>query len=88
MTLDHVIPRAEWKRSKKLGTPTNWTNIVTACHKCNSVKADKSLKDCGLHLMRPPVIPNNANFIIGLAPWSKIEKEWVDYLPPLYLSFQ
>jgi 5-methylcytosine-specific restriction endonuclease McrA len=33
LTYDHVIPRS-------LGGKTEWTNIVTACLKCNAQKAD------------------------------------------------
>ena len=33
LTLDHVIPKSK-------GGLTNWTNIVTACKKCNNVKAN------------------------------------------------
>jgi len=34
LTFDHVLPR-------KHGGVTSWTNIVTACQRCNSNKADK-----------------------------------------------
>ena len=39
-TLDHVVPRVH-------GGKTNWTNIVTACKKCNHAKpaGKKSKKD-------------------------------------------
>jgi 5-methylcytosine-specific restriction endonuclease McrA len=33
LTLDHVIPKSK-------GGKTEWTNIVTACKKCNNVKAN------------------------------------------------
>ena len=35
LTLDHVTPKSK-------GGPTNWTNIVTACKKCNHKKADRT----------------------------------------------
>lgn len=88
MSLDHVVPRATWRKNKVKGSPTNWTNIVTCCKPCNCLKADKSLKDCGMHLSRIPAPPTNPqNFIIGLSPWSKKEHGWLTYLPPLYLAF-
>ena len=35
LTLDHVLPISR-------GGKTNWTNIVTACNKCNGLKANKT----------------------------------------------
>jgi 5-methylcytosine-specific restriction endonuclease McrA len=46
LTLDHVIPKSK-------GGKTEWTNIVTACKKCNNEK--------GSHLLtpyKPPRIPD------------------------------
>jgi 5-methylcytosine-specific restriction endonuclease McrA len=43
LTYDHVVPRAR-------GGVTEWTNIVTACLRCNALKADKAE-------MRPRVMP-------------------------------
>lgn len=88
MSLDHVIPRAIWRKQKISGSPTNWTNIVTCCKPCNGLKADKPLKDSGMILARIPTVPTNYhNFIIGLSPWSRKEHAWLTYLPPLYLAF-
>ena len=88
MSLDHVIPRAIWRKQKMAGTPTNWTNIVTCCKPCNCKKADKPLKDSGMRLINTPGPPTNPhNFIIGLSPWSKKEHGWLTYLPPLYSTF-
>lgn len=82
LTYDHVIPRSKW--NKKDGTPTKWENIVSCCYPCNRRKADKLLKDVDMNLIRKPGKPNANNFILGLAPWSKIEPEWEPYLPEFY----
>ena len=37
LTLDHIVP-------KELGGTNEHTNLVTACHRCNCSKQDKSLK--------------------------------------------
>jgi 5-methylcytosine-specific restriction endonuclease McrA len=37
LTFDHVLPISK-------GGKTNWTNIVTACHPCNSSKGNKIIK--------------------------------------------
>lgn len=47
MHWDHVVPR-------KLGGKTTWTNIVCACLTCNAKKADKTLRESGLHLLKKP----------------------------------
>src|SRR5579884_3546663 len=50
LTFDHVIPRAH-------GGKTNWTNIVTACRRCNATKADQTLTQARMTLIREPVKP-------------------------------
>lgn len=40
LTFDHVIPRAR-------GGRTVWTNIVSACLRCNALKGDKPAKSSG-----------------------------------------
>lgn len=47
MHWDHIVPR-------KLKGKTSWTNIVCACHCCNSKKADKTLKETGMKLLKSP----------------------------------
>lgn len=84
MTYDHVIPRATWKKQQYVGTPTKWTNIVTCCEPCNKSKADRSLRDCEMKLLREPKEPNPHQYILGLSPWCKIPEQWEPYLTPLY----
>lgn len=50
LTYDHVVPRSQ-------GGSTNWTNIVTACIRCNLKKGSKSLKAADYRLIRKPVEP-------------------------------
>ncbi|MGB0844932.1 MAG: HNH endonuclease [Alphaproteobacteria bacterium] len=47
LTFDHVVPRA-------LKGKTNWTNVVTACQKCNRTKGSKLLVDVGFKLLQKP----------------------------------
>ena len=84
LTYDHVIPRTIWAKKGYKGTPTRWTNIVTCCIPCNRKKADKDLKESGMKLLKVPVEPKASQFVLGISPWSKIPKEWWDYMPPLY----
>ena len=50
LTLDHVIPR-------RLGGPTSWENLVTACLRCNREKGARTLEQAGLRLPAPPRRP-------------------------------
>lgn len=50
LTYDHVLPRSQ-------GGKTTWTNIVTACHACNSHKAGRTPEQAGMKLMKRPVQP-------------------------------
>lgn len=49
-TLDHVVPTSKGGRS-------TFKNTVCACESCNMKKGDKSLKGCGLKLLREPKRP-------------------------------
>lgn len=83
LTYDHVIPRKQW--DNKNGTPTKWTNIVSACFACNNKKADKTPKQAKMNLLKEPVKPQRApHHILGVSPWGHIPKEWKVYLPQIY----
>ena len=49
-TVDHVIPR-------KQGGKTSWTNIVTACNKCNNIKDCRTPEQAGMKLLKKPIAP-------------------------------
>ena len=50
LNLDHVVPR-------DVGGKTSWENIVTACVRCNSRKANRLPEQAGMTLRRPPTKP-------------------------------
>ncbi len=68
ITIDHVIPRAQ-------GGPSNWTNCVAACLRCNARKADRTPEQAGMRLRRPPIRPEWKPFYtakgVKLANWSR-----------------
>ena len=75
LTFDHVLPRS-------LGGRTNWSNVVTACQKCNFKKGNKVLKVSGLALKKIPKQPstwllqeNGRGF-----PPNFLHQSWRDYL--------
>ncbi|HDM75681.1 MAG TPA: HNH endonuclease [Deltaproteobacteria bacterium] len=47
LTIDHVIP-------KVLGGEDSWTNLVTACVKCNNKKGNKTPEQAGMKLLNKP----------------------------------
>ena len=49
-SLDHVVPRSR-------GGPHTWENVVSACGRCNHVKADRGLADLGWRLRAAPRAP-------------------------------
>jgi 5-methylcytosine-specific restriction endonuclease McrA len=50
LTRDHIHPICR-------GGKDVWTNVVTACNKCNNKKADFTLDETGMKLPKQPVIP-------------------------------
>jgi 5-methylcytosine-specific restriction endonuclease McrA len=51
LTRDHVIPQT-------FGGLDVWTNVVTACNRCNHKKGHKKLSECGLTLASHPRQPS------------------------------
>jgi 5-methylcytosine-specific restriction endonuclease McrA len=56
LTIDHVVPRSK-------GGKDTWTNLVTACKKCNAKKGEHSPEQAGMVLMRKPAKPSYAIFL-------------------------
>lgn len=77
LTIDHVIPRSKWKG---VGSPTRFDNVVAACKKCNSLKGDKSLKDCGLSLSKQPKGMTRAQAFHNKLTTLSIPPEWQPYV--------
>ena len=50
MSIDHVQPRSR-------GGRTCWENCVLACVRCNARKADRTVHEAGLRLLRKPARP-------------------------------
>ena len=69
-TKDHIIPK-----SKMNSNPNTWENLVLACKRCNGLKADRTPKEAGMSLLRPPKTPKYITYTPGNPPI-----EWIDYL--------
>jgi len=73
LTIDHVYPKSR-------GGGTQWTNLVTACPKCNCKKSNKLLKECNMKLKNKPTKPKRlALQMVGLDESGKeLWSRWVD----------
>lgn len=74
-TMDHVIPRSK-------GGLSTWTNLVLACGRCNKSKANMTLEESGMKLLRgmpkqPKAHDNRFNFRLNIRD---IRPEWKVYL--------
>ena len=79
LTFDHVVPRAH-------GGKTSWTNVVTCCRKCNSEKADQTLKKSGMKLMKEPVQPAwlPAQMVLKM---KDVPEQWKTYIDDKSLAY-
>lgn len=88
LTYDHVIPKSVWNHT--IGSPTCWTNIVTACIDCNRKKRNRTPKQANMPLKNLPVVPNKTMKYLPITHHlakikSDIPVEWSIYLPESYL---
>ena len=72
LNMDHVIPRDK-------GGKTSWENIVTACIKCNSKKANLLPHQANMHLIKKPERPRWRPFISSLIG-QNYEDDWEHFL--------
>lgn len=78
LSLEHVIPKSR-------GGSNGWTNIVSACNKCNKRKSHKTPKEAGLRLIKEPIAPKyNPVFNIQLVPENY--NAWKYFIDKSYLS--
>lgn len=57
LSRDHIVPTSR-------GGLDVWTNVATACLKCNNAKGQALLGECGLELQYVPYAPNLAEALI------------------------
>jgi 5-methylcytosine-specific restriction endonuclease McrA len=72
-TVDHVMPKAK-------GGKHEWTNVVAACKKCNSKKADKTLEQIGWVLPFVPNAPSAKTWIVvGTPERAQAWSSWLEH---------
>jgi len=79
LTIDHVIARSK-------GGKTSWTNLVTACNRCNVLKGDKAPEQVGMQLRIPPFVPTLSYFLASYA--ERQAPEWLPYLETAVAQLQ
>ena len=57
LTSDHVKPISKGGRD-------SWSNVVTACRRCNTHKGSRSLETIGMKLLAVPYVPNVAEYLV------------------------
>ena len=78
-SVDHVVPRSR-------GGSHTWDNVVSACGRCNHVKADRGIAELGWRLRRQPVAPTGtACRIIGAR---RLDPRWGPFLGELPSGFE
>jgi len=56
LSRDHVTPLSQ-------GGANQWTNVVTACTRCNNHKAGRTPEQAGMELLAIPFTPTHAEYI-------------------------
>lgn len=70
-SLDHVVPRSR-------GGQHVWENVVSACRRCNHIKADRSVSDLGWRMRHAPFRPTGPAWrILGTG---RCDPRWAPYL--------
>ncbi|SOC26707.1 HNH endonuclease [Thalassospira xiamenensis] len=79
-TFDHVVPRSK-------GGKDCFENVVVSCSPCNTIKADKSLREAGMTLARKAIAPtvrqlSQIAMSIPIAA-NALHETWMPYLGPV-----
>jgi 5-methylcytosine-specific restriction endonuclease McrA len=56
LTRDHLIPLSR-------GGDNTWTNVITACSRCNLKKGNRLPHECGMHTLSEPREPNHVELV-------------------------
>ncbi len=75
LSIDHIIPRSR-------GGHSTWQNCVLACVRCNTRKANRTLEESGLHLIRTPVKPKWSPYIH--IPLGRRKTSWEQFISDRY----
>ena len=71
LTIDHIVPQSR-------GGEDSWTNLATACRRCNNTKNDQTPQEAGMRLRRKPSRPNHILFLKAMS--KEVDDAWEPYL--------
>jgi 5-methylcytosine-specific restriction endonuclease McrA len=70
-SLDHVVPKSR-------GGSHSWDNVVSACGRCNHLKADRGIAELGWRLVHQPAVPSGAAWrVVGAR---RVDPRWRPFL--------
>lgn len=71
LTVDHMLPRSR-------GGEDSWENLITACHRCNTKKGNRTPAEAGMIPLSRPVRPNHIVFMQQFT--ASVSEDWKPYL--------
>lgn len=80
LTIDHIIPRSRWSKMGFSGSCNNWTNVTTACEKCNKTKGDRTPQEAGMKLLTLPTKITIKEAFLNKIKQYPIPKEWEPFV--------
>jgi len=78
LSRDHLIPISRGGRDI-------WTNVVTACKRCNAHKGNRLLSECALDLLALPYRPSHAEYL-ALTNSGRILGDQMEFLKKQFSS--
>lgn len=74
LSIDHVLPRSR-------GGSDSWDNVITACLRCNVRKGNRTPREAGMAMLRPPYRPlSGPGFEVTRLIRSGRHHEWAKYV--------
>jgi 5-methylcytosine-specific restriction endonuclease McrA len=81
LNVDHITPRSKQHLLPSGIKCSSFENVVCSCIQCNSKKADRTLKEAGLHLIRVPrAITKSEKVLLEIKSRINIPQEWKPYI--------
>jgi len=80
LNLDHILPSSR-------GGKDSWENVVCSCVPCNLRKANRTLKEAGMNLIRLPRKPAWRAFVKDSFTGVR-EENWKDFLDVAYWNIE
>jgi len=70
LTRDHILPISR-------GGTNKWTNVVTACSKCNHRKGNRTPVEAGMRLRTRPAEPNDVELVWAVRRVTPVQAKYI-----------